>query len=197
MIYINQLLIKPEFQNLFNLIKLQGSVERQAHADHIHNDDLKQIYLQKGFLDILLIQLQHYLLSLLIINTEGPDIYTATQLYPFLGVNVNEKLIIYGGGTFGQHIFKKISQHKNHEVIWWIDDRYQYYSKLNLPVVSLNVIEQAEYDKIIIALIDEDNSNQAVSELIRHGVDVSNIIQLSHYTNQNIQQLLLEYKINL
>jgi glycosyltransferase involved in cell wall biosynthesis len=160
-------------------------------------DDLKQIYLQKGVLDTVLNQLQYYLLSLLMINTEGPDIYTTTQLYPFLDVNINEKLVIYGGGTFGQHIFKKISQHNNHEVVAWVDERHYHYSKLNLPVVSLDIVESVKYDKIIIALIDENNSNRAVSELLRRGVDISNIIQVSHYRNQNIQQHLLEYKINL
>ena len=143
-------------------------------------------------------QLQYYLLSLLTINTEGPNPNDIINLYPFDKVKYKDNLIIYGGGTFGQHLYKKITNNKSHNILAWIDEKHNHYSKLNLPVDGFDKINSIKYDNIIIALIDEDNSNLARLKLIKYGVDEKKIIQISHYYNkENIQKLLLEYKINL
>jgi glycosyltransferase involved in cell wall biosynthesis len=161
-------------------------------------DDLKNIFLNKGVLDIMLPQLQYYLLSLLIINTEGPGSNNTMILYPFNKIKSNKNLIIYGGGTFGQHIYKKITNHKKYNILAWIDEKYKHYSKLNLPVTGFDKIKYIKYDVILIALIDEDNSNKAHSKLLKHGADPSKIIQIPYYNQkENIQNLLLKFKINL
>jgi glycosyltransferase involved in cell wall biosynthesis len=161
-------------------------------------DDLKNTFSDKGVLDIMLPQLQYYLLSLLIINTEGPNIDNITKLYPFNKIKSKKGLVIYGGGTFGQHIYKKINNHKKYNILAWIDEKHKHYSKLNLPVTGFDKIKSIKYDYVLIALIDEDNSNKAVSKLVKHGVDINKIIQIP-YQNQkeNIQNLLLEFKIKL
>jgi hypothetical protein len=161
-------------------------------------DDFKNIFSDKGVLDIMLPQLQYYLLSLLIINTEGPDSKDVTNLYPFDGVEPGRSLVIYGGGTFGQHLYKKINNYKTHNVVAWIDEKHEHYSKLNLPVNGFDQMKSLEYDAVLIALIDEDNSNQALSKLVKHGVNEKKIIQVSHYNKkENIQEELLKFKINL
>ena len=59
-------------------------------------------------------------------------------------------------------------------------------------------MKSIKYNYVLIALIDEDNSNKAVSKLVKHGVNQEKIIQIPYYTkNQNIQNHLLKYKINL
>ena len=159
-------------------------------------DDFKKIFYDKGVLDIMLPQLQYYLLSLLVINTEGPSLNNVEELYPF--GKIKENLIIYGGGTFGQHLYKKITNYKTHNVLTWIDKKHEHYSKLGLPVMGFDEIKSLKYDAVIIALIDEDNSNQALLKLVEHGIDKEKIIQISFYNNkENIQELLLKYKINL
>ena len=161
-------------------------------------DDFKNIFSDKGVLDIMLPQLQYYLLSLLIINTEGPNSEDITNLYPFDDVKSGGNLVIYGGGTFGQHLYKKINNYKTHNVTAWIDEKHEHYSKLNLPVNGFDQIKSLEYDAVLIALIDEDNSNQAFSKLVKHGVNEKKIIQVSHYNKkENIQEELLKFKINL
>jgi len=161
-------------------------------------DDLKNIFFNKGVLDIMLPQLQHYLLSLLIINTEGPSHNNTIISYPFNQIKSGENLIIYGGGTFGQHMYKKIINSKKHNILAWIDEKHKHYFKLNLPVTGFDRIKHVEYDNILIALIDENNSHQAYLKLVKHGVDPNKIIQLPyHNQKENIQNLLLEFQINL
>ena len=183
-------------QRVDSLIKTLRTIELPK-MEKVYND-LKKIFNDKGVLDIMLPQLQYYLLSLLTINTEGPNPNDIINLYPFDKVKYRDNLIIYGGGTFGQHLYKKITNNKSHNILAWIDEKYNHYSKLNLPVDGFDKINSIKYDNIIIALIDEDNSNLARLKLIKYGVDEKKIIQISHYYNkENIQKLLLEYKINL
>lgn len=160
-------------------------------------DDFKNIFFDKGISDIMLPQLQYYLLSLLIINTEGPDIDGITDLYPFNEIESKKGLVIYGGGTFGQHVYKKITNNKSYNILAWIDEKHKHYSKLNLPVTGFDKIKSLNYDVIIIALIDENNSKQAVLKLIKHGVDKNKIIQLPIYNCTSPQMLLSQFKIKL
>ena len=161
-------------------------------------DNLKKAFLDRGALDMMLPQLQQYLLSLLIINTQGPNSKDATTIYPFSKIKLGQNLIIYGGGTLGQHVYKKILNHKKHNILAWIDEKHKHYSKLNLPVTGFSKIRCVDYDVILIALIDEDNSNQAYSKLLKYGVDPSKIIQIPYHTQkENIQKQLLEYKLKL
>ncbi len=193
------ILEKPYYhyrQRADSLIKTLRTIEL-SKMEKVYND-LKKIFNDKGVLDTMLYQLQHYLLSLLIINTEGPTPDDKVNLYPFDEIKFNDNLIIYGGGTFGQHLYKKITNKISHNVLAWIDEKYEHYSKLELPVKGFEKLKSLEYDVIIIALIDEDNSNRALLKLLENGVDRKKIVQVSHYNKkENIQNLLLEYKINL
>ena len=157
-------------------------------------DDLKNIFFDKGVLDIMLPQLQYYILSLLIINTEGQNVNNITKLYPFNEIKPKKRLVMYGGGTFGQHMYKKIINSKLYNVVAWLDEKHKHYSKLNLPVTGFDKIKSLDYDAILITLIDEDNSNQALLKLIKHGVDKDKIIQLPYH---NILESLSQFKINL
>jgi len=160
-------------------------------------DDLKNIFSDNEVLDVMLPQLQYYLLSLLIINTEGPNLDGITKIYPFNQIESKKGLVIYGGGTFGQHMYKKITNNKSYNILAWIDEKYKHYSKLNLPVTGFDKIKSLDYDVIIVALIDENNSNQAVSKLIKHGIDKNKIIQLPIYNYNSPQLLLSQFNINL
>ena len=183
-------------QRADSLIKTLRKIE-VSKMQKIYND-FKNIFFDKGVLDIMLPQLQHYLLSLLIINTEGPNSDDVIDLYPFDKIKPGENLVIYGGGTFGQHMYKKIINYKTYNIVAWIDEKHKHYSKLNLPVTGFNKIKNIKYDVVLIALIDENNSHQAYLKLVKHGVDTNKIVQIPYHSQkENIQKLLLKYKINL
>ena len=95
-------------QRADSLIKTLRTVD--VHKMQKVYSDLKKAFDDAGVLDITLNQLQYYILSLLVINTEGPN--PLNSLYPFKGIKSQESLVIYGGGTFGQHLYKKITNHK-------------------------------------------------------------------------------------
>jgi glycosyltransferase involved in cell wall biosynthesis len=182
-------------QRADSLIKSLRTIDI-SKMQKIYNS-LKNIFIDKGVLDTMLPQLQYYLLSLLIINTQGPNIDNITNLYPFNRIESKKGIIIYGAGTFGQHIYKKIINNRSYNILAWIDEKYEHYSKLNLPITGFDKIKFIDYDAIIIALIDEDNSNQAISKLLKYGVDKNKIVQIPIYNITTPQILLSQFKINL
>ena len=88
--------------------------------------------------------------------------------------------------------------HKEYNIVAWIDEKHKYYSKLNLPVTKIDKIKSVKYNTILIALVDEDNSNKDYYKLIEYGFDPEKIKQIPYYDkNKNIQNHLLNYKITL
>lgn len=176
-----------------NLRKLEISKMQKVY------DKLKDTFKQKEVLDIMLPQLHYYILTLLIINTQGPETgESSSPLYPFLNFKPNTNIVLYGGGTFGQHMYKKIMNHKEHNLLAWLDEKHKHYSKLNLPVSGFTKIKPIDYEVVLIALIDEDNSNRAYSKLLQHGVSADKIVQIPFYnTDEGIQEHLLKYQIKL
>lgn len=182
-------------QRADSLIKISRKVDI-SKMQKIY-DDLKNTFSKKGVLDIMLPQLQYYLLSLLIINTEGPTTEDIPNIYPFNQIPSNKGIVLYGGGTFGQHMYKKITNTNSHNILAWVDEKYKHYSKLNLPVTGFDKLKSLEYDAILIALIDENNSNQAVSKLLKRGVDRNKIIQIPIYELTSPYLLLFDFNIKL
>jgi glycosyltransferase involved in cell wall biosynthesis len=183
-------------QRADSLIKTMRTIEvSRVEKNYNH---LKKVFQDKGVLDVMLPQLQFYILSLLTVSTEGPRPGDMENLYPFGNIKLGSNVIVCGSGTFGQNLYKKIKHYKSHNIVAWVDEWYEHYSKLNLPIDGFENIKSLDYDAILIALIDEDISNHTVSKLIEYGANKEKIIQVSHYCNKkDIQQLLLEYNINL
>ena len=160
-------------------------------------DDLKKVFFKKQVLETMIPQLQHYILTLLITNTQGPA-EDGNTMYPFDNIDVDNNIVLYGGGTFGQHMYKKIKNQNHLNITAWIDEKHKHYSKLQLPVTGFNKLKTVSYEAVLIALIDEDNSNKAYFKLLKHGVEKEKIIQIPfHSAVKNIQEHLLKYQIQL
>lgn len=171
------------------------------------NDEISKIatfykYLKKqfeirGYGELLIPQLQFFTLSLLTVRSEGPNDLNqnAKRLYPFDNVEPGDRLIICGAGTFGQHLNKRLLADNKYIISGWIDEWFEYYNKLGLHIDNLEIVDNLEYDKIIIAFIDETIAENATQKLICLGVDSNKIVRVSHYEKADAQALLSEYGI--
>jgi len=189
------ILEKPYYhyvQRANSLIKTLRNVEISKMSEVYQA--LKKALEKKQVRKKILTQLDYYLLSILITNTEGPALDTVNAVYPFINIHPTDRLVIYGGGTFGQHFYKKLNKYNIKNIVGWIDERFVFYQKLNLPVNSLDTIKSLEYDKIVIALMDECNSNYATELLCEVGVDRSKIIQIPRFEHAEVRALLSQYK---
>lgn len=153
---------------------------------------LVQVFSNKKYLNILLPQVKMFILNLLTVRAEKT---TNLNQYPFKNIR-NSKIIIYGAGTFGQHLYKRLAKTEDISIVSWIDEMYDSYSKLGLPIKDTESISNLKFDKIIIALINENISNSAKNLLIKKGIDKKKIVQVAYDSIKNIDMLLSEYNIN-
>lgn len=96
-------------------------------------------------------------------------------LYPS-GFSSNEKkIIVIGAGKIGQSLVKQIDLLKSCELVSWLDNNYK---KINNPrVKSVEQITDMEYDFVVIAMKNKDNSVDIIKEqLVGLGVDKNKII---------------------
>lgn len=72
-------------------------------------------------------------------------------VFPFKNIPLNSKVALYCAGTFGQLLYKYLSDSGCCDVVIWCDRNYEALSKQGLPVVSPEMLLEKEYDRIIVA----------------------------------------------
>jgi FlaA1/EpsC-like NDP-sugar epimerase len=72
-------------------------------------------------------------------------------LFPFINVKRKSNIIIYGMGTYGQHLYKYIERTKFCNILICVDRNYEELRKLGIGVGSPDSIDNYEYDAIVVA----------------------------------------------
>lgn len=98
-------------------------------------------------------QWKEYMLFLMIPRADMlyKDVELLDYLFPFKNVKKGSNIIIYGMGTYGQHLYKFIKRTEFCTVLTCVDRNYVELAKQAIPVVSPDEISNYEYDAIVIA----------------------------------------------
>jgi glycosyltransferase involved in cell wall biosynthesis len=178
------------------------SLIKTAHNKEILKINVFYQYLKKQFLkskyyNILLPQLQYFTLSLLTVRSQGPEYIFPLEniLYPFNNVKYGDKIVIYGAGTFGQHLNNRLLANDNYKLTGWIDELSEYYNILGIKVNGLSALNCMDYDSIIVAFIDETIANLVEQKLINFGIPKFKIHTVTHFKNKNINDLLNDFGV--
>lgn len=107
-------------------------------------------------------------------------------LFPFKIVEKNSDIIIYGAGVWGGELYRFVKQFYFCNVVLWVDQRYEIYQKMGMPVEKVEEIKKVEYDYIVISILNTNISRRVKIELEKMGVS-SNKIAI-------IDQELITYK---
>lgn len=83
-------------------------------------------------------------------------------LFPYTNVKRGMKIAIYGAGTYGQHLYKCISQKNFCEIIVWFDRNFEQLTKIGLDVKNPDTISDYEFDGIIVANMFSNSRKQIV-----------------------------------
>ena len=182
-------------QRVDSLIKTQKKTE-VSKITTFYNF-LNKRFEDMGYGELLIPQLQYFALSLLTVRSEGPLQYHSNtkQLYPFDNVNNGDRIVICGAGTFGQHLFKRISSSAKYSIVGWVDEWFEFYNQLGLEVNAFDYLKTLEYDVLVIAFIEETVSNEISQKLLNIGVPSNKITWVSHYEKDDAAELLNEYGI--
>lgn len=144
----------------------------------VKNDHEGQKVLEQHFKNILSFlpdtEITRKQVSLIIAYSKSfttPDAFFQVKngiLYPY-GVDNGKKLLVYGGGKFGQRFRTFLQKYPEFNVVAYAD-------KANIEgYVSVNEALKKNYDIIIIAIALASSAKSAVQDLIKLGVDNNKI----------------------
>ena len=108
-------------------------------------------------------------------------------------VSLNEKIVIYNSGTFGQQIFRRLKEEKFENVIW-VDEDADLCNQDQLPVYDPKILNTFEIDKIFIASLNPFYVNRIYNELIMLGYSQEKILKFNKFDEYD--ELILKYNVN-
>lgn len=119
-------------------------------------------------------QIVDYVLSICIIRSGG----VTNEYMPYNKNFKNSNLIIYGAGTFGQQIYRRITENNFCNIVGWCDPDYKEYRRCCLDVDDLDYVIGLSYDYILIASVDGKQCEGFKKILTEKGVDEEKILLL-------------------
>lgn len=182
-------------QRVDSSIKTRGDSQEEIKKLGILHQYLKKRFHESEHADLLLHQLDFFLLSLLTVRSDGLVSNGSAQdeLCPFKDVNVGSKIVICGAGTFGQHLYRRLLGSRNYQVVGWIDELFAEHRRLGLAVDDPPSIRDLVYDHVVIAFIDETIAGEIEKKLIRLGVPMKKIARVSRCEEGDVPNLLRQF----
>lgn len=113
------------------------------------------------------------------------------QGFPFGKTLEGKRIVLYGGGTFGQQLMKRMMKVANCEIVGWVDDDYWEYRRCCLNVDPVDSITSRAFDYVIIASLDAEYVRSSSRRLVDFGVSERSIVSVS--TSQPQRQKALDY----
>lgn len=95
---------------------------------------------------------------------------------------LEERLILYGAGKFGQDLYHRLQEDMDHEVVLWVDEKASDYRQKGLTDVSdISAIKGTSDEQIIIAVMAKELADTIQRGLERSGVDKKRILWIHPY----------------
>ncbi len=134
--------------------KEDTAVERERF-EILYTSVLQQLDRLKGVYS-LTNQWKKYMLFLMLPRADSlyDGVENLDYLFPFPGVSKGEKILLYGAGTYGQRLYQWLKESSFCSVIMWADRNYKEIQKHGLDVRSPEEIRNADFDHIVIAIIN-------------------------------------------
>lgn len=129
--------------------------------------------------EMLLAQL-NYLMAYMLLMKEPQTLIKIDQqhLIPFKNLQIQDKIILYGGGKFGSTLHRYMTEHNLCEVVLWID-KWEDEQRGIVNVTALDDISLVSYDKLVIAVLVGAAADEICGELVNMGVDAEKITRVS------------------
>lgn len=143
-------------------------------------DYLNDCFFRSPFYNILYPQLEQFMLSHIAVRSDGfiSEEKDKMVLFPFPSVEYGDRVLIYGAGTFGQHVYRRICEGKQCSVVGWTDEKAKQYQMMGLDVQEISTALHTNYDKIVVAFVDETVSMEKKRYLLDEGIAEKQIAML-------------------
>lgn len=123
-------------------------------------------------------QIIDFILGICIIRSGGIIKGAEQSELPYKKDFINSKVIIYSAGTFGQQLFKRISENDYCNVVGWIDTDYWEYRRCCMDVDPISEVDNKKFDYILIASLNPDLNFEIRNKLIWRGIKENQILSV-------------------
>ena len=137
-------------------------------------------------------QIDDFITATYIIRSGGcvPSPRAELKLFPFPEDIVGKQLVVFGAGTFGQHLMSRLREQKICDIVAWIDDDYWEYRRCCMDVDPIEWVSKLHFDNVLIANLDGDYAAQIKRRLRDHGVSESKVLTIR--TTEQERKLAME-----
>ena len=129
----------------------------------------------------LLRQTDDLVLSTYIIRSGGSLGSEETDLahFPFKEDMAGKSVVVYGAGTFGQQLVRRIKVEGRCNLVAWIDGDYWEYRRCCMDVDPVDAVNQYTFDKILIANMSEHAIEVIKAKLRDFGIEETKMVSIS------------------
>ena len=115
--------------------------------------------------------------------------------FPFKENLDGKDVVVFGAGTFGQQLVRRIKVENKCNLVAWIDCDYWEYRRCCMDVDPIESINQYAFDKVLIANMSESAISRIKSRLSDYGIEDGKKVSVS--VDPSIKQKALKHYINL
>ena len=116
-------------------------------------------------------------------------------LFPFPKVNSRARIVVYGAGKFGYRLVQSLSKTKKCSVVLWVDQNQNLPAMLGHTIRSRDAILSADYDFVVVAIIDAAVSAEVKRSLILDGIPEKKIATMD--ASAILEDMIPDETVNL
>lgn len=87
-----------------------------------------------------------------------------------------KKVVIYGAGRVGQDYYRQIVEYKECTITGWVDQNFSRYQFPYAQVRDITELKTLDYDKIIVAIKNENMADEIIKILSKAGIEKENMM---------------------
>lgn len=99
-----------------------------------------------------------------------------SYLFPFEKIPEGSRVLIYGAGLTGQEYLRQIEMTKYCQIIGFLDRKMSKESQFKIPIYNPEMVNDIEYDFIVVAINNSTYYNDMCETLIKQGVEQEKIV---------------------
>lgn len=148
-------------------------------------------YLRKYFINYYYLHDELDKFVLYLITTRCGGVYfknNSHDWYLFDRAPSGNSIAVYGAGTLGQHLVRRLIAYGKYEIVKWVDEDYEILRHHGLFVDAPDSIFFEDYDNVIIAFLNKNTADKIKNQLICNGVSEEKII-VSDFLNIDAQSV--------
>lgn len=118
---------------------------------------------KEEFKENLIYQLDYLMVFMLMLKEIG-TLQDGSGLFPYTGLSLNDKIIIYGAGRFGCELKRYLCEKEQSQLVLWVD------KNVRENVRNVMEIKTAVFDYIVIAVLIKEIADEIEESIIKIGI---------------------------